>query len=168
MLASPEGRRKLRRILKCWVAVNSDLTYWQGMCYFELCVMLSTTRLAGSCVACVWMWIDLCVTDEGVCWTLGVDSLCAPFLTLHFNSEATAFGCLHRLVQSHLRPLFEINNPAGLQSEVREAPPQVLAFEGQWLTCSCLFGSVGEWFLLYSYAAIPGCWRITIPNWRCM
>tara|TARA_R110002050_G_scaffold208039_1_gene344062 strand:+ start:630 stop:1376 length:747 start_codon:yes stop_codon:yes gene_type:complete len=31
LLQSPEGHRKLKRVLKCWVAANPDLDYWQGI-----------------------------------------------------------------------------------------------------------------------------------------
>ncbi|KAL6043352.1 TBCK protein kinase [Balamuthia mandrillaris] len=31
LLSSPEGHRKLRRVLKAWVAANKDLVYWQGL-----------------------------------------------------------------------------------------------------------------------------------------
>ena len=31
LLASPEGHRKLKRILKAWVSDNSHLVYWQGL-----------------------------------------------------------------------------------------------------------------------------------------
>jgi hypothetical protein len=30
LMASPEGHRKLRRLLKAWVAANDKLVYWQG------------------------------------------------------------------------------------------------------------------------------------------
>ncbi|RUP48461.1 rab-GTPase-TBC domain-containing protein [Jimgerdemannia flammicorona] len=32
LLASAVGHEKLRRLLKCWVAANSNLVYWQGSC----------------------------------------------------------------------------------------------------------------------------------------
>ena len=31
LLASPEGHRKLKRILKAWVSDNNHLVYWQGL-----------------------------------------------------------------------------------------------------------------------------------------
>ena len=31
LLASPEGHRKLKRVLKSWVADNPGLVYWQGL-----------------------------------------------------------------------------------------------------------------------------------------
>lgn len=31
LLSSPEGHRKMRRILKAWVAHNTDMLYWQGL-----------------------------------------------------------------------------------------------------------------------------------------
>ena len=31
LLASPEGHRKLKRVLKAWVADNPGLVYWQGL-----------------------------------------------------------------------------------------------------------------------------------------
>ena len=31
LLASPEGHRKLKRVLKAWVADNPNLVYWQGL-----------------------------------------------------------------------------------------------------------------------------------------
>ena len=31
LLASPSGHRKLKRVLKSWVADNVDLVYWQGL-----------------------------------------------------------------------------------------------------------------------------------------
>ena len=33
LLASPEGHRKLKRVLKSWVADNPGLVYWQVSCH---------------------------------------------------------------------------------------------------------------------------------------
>ncbi len=31
MLASPEGHRKFKRVLKAWVRTNPEYVYWQGL-----------------------------------------------------------------------------------------------------------------------------------------
>ena len=31
LLASPEGHRKFKRVLKAWVAANPEYVYWQGL-----------------------------------------------------------------------------------------------------------------------------------------
>uniref|UniRef100_A0A5S6QTB6 Protein kinase domain-containing protein n=1 Tax=Trichuris muris TaxID=70415 RepID=A0A5S6QTB6_TRIMR len=42
----------------------------------------------------------------------GLDSLCAPFLYLHFNNECLAFGCLTSFVNSFLKDFFLKDNSA--------------------------------------------------------
>ncbi|CAI2169637.1 3137_t:CDS:10 [Funneliformis geosporum] len=40
----------------------------------------------------------------------GLDSLCAPFLTLNFNDEALAFSCLHTFIPKFLQDVFLFDN----------------------------------------------------------
>ncbi|CAJ0749559.1 21924_t:CDS:10 [Entrophospora sp. SA101] len=40
----------------------------------------------------------------------GMDSLCAPFLTLNFNDEALAFCCLNRFIPKFLKDFFLVDN----------------------------------------------------------
>lgn len=67
LLASPEGHKKFLRLLKAWVVSHPKLVYWQGE---EMSILL------------VVMLVDmLCLS------VTGLDSLCAPFLSLNFNNE---------------------------------------------------------------------------------
>ncbi|KAI9497994.1 rab-GTPase-TBC domain-containing protein [Zychaea mexicana] len=45
----------------------------------------------------------------------GLDSLCAPFLTLNFNDEALAFACLQKFILKFLNNFFLRDNSAVLQ-----------------------------------------------------
>ncbi|KAI8099653.1 rab-GTPase-TBC domain-containing protein [Halteromyces radiatus] len=45
----------------------------------------------------------------------GLDSLCAPFLTLHFNDEAMAFACLQMFIPRFLNNFFLSDNAPVLQ-----------------------------------------------------
>lgn len=45
----------------------------------------------------------------------GLDSLCAPFLTLNFNSDALAFACLQRFIPRFLRNFFLYDNSHVIQ-----------------------------------------------------
>eukprot|EP00002_Diphylleia_rotans_P029893 TRINITY_DN610_c0_g2_i1.p1 TRINITY_DN610_c0_g2~~TRINITY_DN610_c0_g2_i1.p1 ORF type:complete len:725 (+),score=113.28 TRINITY_DN610_c0_g2_i1:143-2176(+) len=45
----------------------------------------------------------------------GLDSLCAPFLSLNFNNESRAFACLHQLTSKFLKNFFLPDNSAALQ-----------------------------------------------------
>ncbi|KAI7865477.1 rab-GTPase-TBC domain-containing protein [Spinellus fusiger] len=45
----------------------------------------------------------------------GLDSLCAPFLTLNFNDEAIAFACLQRFIPKFLNNFFLSDNAPVLQ-----------------------------------------------------
>jgi TBC domain-containing protein kinase-like protein len=67
LLASPEGQRKLKRILKAWVKCHTgQLVYWQ----VRLC-------------SCVWhFYVPLTPVGQGL------DSLLAPLLTVFFPNEA--------------------------------------------------------------------------------
>ncbi|CAG8515822.1 5173_t:CDS:10 [Diversispora eburnea] len=74
LLSSPVGHGKLRRLLKCFVASNTKLVYWQGL-----------------------------------------DSICAPFLTLNFNDEALAFSCLQAFIPKFLKDFFIFDNSPVIQ-----------------------------------------------------
>ncbi|RHZ85022.1 hypothetical protein Glove_73g35 [Diversispora epigaea] len=74
LLSSPVGHGKLRRLLKCFVASNTKLVYWQGL-----------------------------------------DSICAPFLTLNFNDEALAFSCLQTFIPKFLKDFFIFDNSPVIQ-----------------------------------------------------
>jgi len=73
-LASSEGHKKLRRILKGWVTANPKHVYWQGL-----------------------------------------DSVCAPFVTLSFNNEALAFACIQAFIPRFLNDFFLYDNSPILQ-----------------------------------------------------
>ncbi|KAG9285348.1 hypothetical protein G9A89_010823 [Geosiphon pyriformis] len=45
----------------------------------------------------------------------GLDSLCAPFLTLNFNDEALAFNCLQTFIPKYLKDVFLFDNSAVIQ-----------------------------------------------------
>lgn len=45
----------------------------------------------------------------------GLDSLCAPFLTLNFNDEAIAFACLQKFIPKFLNNFFLSDNAPVLQ-----------------------------------------------------
>lgn len=45
----------------------------------------------------------------------GLDSLCAPFLTLHFNDEPMAFACLQNFIPRFLNNFFLADNAHVLQ-----------------------------------------------------
>jgi len=48
----------------------------------------------------------------------GLDSVTAPFLRLHFNDEALAFGCLHNFVQKFLTGFFLKDNSQVMQEHL--------------------------------------------------
>ncbi|CDW57343.1 Pkinase and Rhodanese and RabGAP-TBC domain conta ining protein [Trichuris trichiura] len=56
---------------------------------------------------------------EYVYWQ-GLDSLCAPFLYLHFNNECLAFGCLTAFINSFLKSFFLKDNSAVMRAEATE------------------------------------------------
>ncbi|KAI8387981.1 rab-GTPase-TBC domain-containing protein [Radiomyces spectabilis] len=57
-------------------------------------------------------WVS--ANQQLVYWQ-GLDSLCAPFLTLNFNDEALAFACLQKFIPKFLNNFFIPNNYAILQ-----------------------------------------------------
>ncbi|KAI8147678.1 rab-GTPase-TBC domain-containing protein [Fennellomyces sp. T-0311] len=57
-------------------------------------------------------WVS--VNKKWVYWQ-GLDSLCAPFLTLNFNDEALAFACLQKFILKFLNNFFLKDNSAVLQ-----------------------------------------------------
>lgn len=46
---------------------------------------------------------------------IGLDSLCAPFLTLNFNDETIAFACLQKFIPKFLNNFFLSDNAPVLQ-----------------------------------------------------
>lgn len=48
----------------------------------------------------------------------GLDSLCAPFLVLHFNDEAMALACLDAFIQRFLNGVFASDNAAVMQEQL--------------------------------------------------
>ncbi|ORX62120.1 hypothetical protein DM01DRAFT_1072584 [Hesseltinella vesiculosa] len=53
--------------------------------------------------------------NPGLVYWQGLDSLCAPFLTLNFNDEALAFACLQRFIPRFLKNFFLSDNAPVLQ-----------------------------------------------------
>ena len=54
LLASPEGHRKFKRVLKAWVATNPQYVYWQGLdslCAPFLCLNFNDEALAFACLS---------------------------------------------------------------------------------------------------------------------
>ncbi|KAI9143714.1 rab-GTPase-TBC domain-containing protein [Paraphysoderma sedebokerense] len=45
----------------------------------------------------------------------GLDSVCAPFVALHFNNEAMAFACIQKFIPKFLSNFFTTDNSAALQ-----------------------------------------------------
>ncbi|KAJ7357723.1 hypothetical protein OS493_023862 [Desmophyllum pertusum] len=69
-------------------------------------------------------WV-VCHTDL-VYWQ-GLDSLCAPFLSLHFNDEALAYACLAAFIPKYLYHFFLKDNSAIIQ-EYLAVFSQMIAF----------------------------------------
>ncbi|OBZ89989.1 TBC domain-containing protein kinase-like protein [Choanephora cucurbitarum] len=53
--------------------------------------------------------------NKNLVYWQGLDSLCAPFLTLHFNDEAIAFACLQKFIPKFLNNFFLSDNAPVLQ-----------------------------------------------------
>jgi TBC domain-containing protein kinase-like protein len=54
LLASPEGHRKFKRILKAWVVANPQYVYWQGLdslCAPFLYLNFNDEALAFACLS---------------------------------------------------------------------------------------------------------------------
>lgn len=57
----------------------------------------------------------------------GLDSLCAPFLYLHFNDEARAYACLSAFIPKYLHKFFLKDNSAVIQEYLTKFS-QLIAF----------------------------------------
>lgn len=53
--------------------------------------------------------------NKNLVYWQGLDSLCAPFLTLNFNDEAIAFACLQKFIPKFLNNFFLSDNTPVLQ-----------------------------------------------------
>ncbi|KAG4100859.1 hypothetical protein H8356DRAFT_1306418 [Neocallimastix lanati (nom. inval.)] len=58
---------------------------------------------------------NIAETGNLVYWQ-GLDSVCAPFLTLNFNEEEIAFSCLLKFVRKYMFGLFKLDNIFYIQS----------------------------------------------------
>jgi len=97
LLSSPIGHEKLRRLLKCFIAANNKLVYWQGICCKDFLLLF---RLI----------LNQYINQKFTLIIIGLDSLCAPFLTLNFNDEALSFSCLHTFIPKFLQDVFLFDN----------------------------------------------------------
>lgn len=89
----------------------------------------------------------------------GLDSLCAPFLTLNFNDEALTFACLQKFLAKYLNNFFRQDNAPVLQ-EYLAIFRQLLSFHDPELSTHLdMIGFVPN---LY---AIP--WFLTLFTRRC-
>ena len=156
LLASPEGHRKLRRLLKAWVfAQKGHQVYWQGRSLSPFVHPLSSIHLSSSiffiifilhsfidaslmhfrCMAIVLI-VDSCMPLH--CMNgAGLDSLLAPFLTLNFEREARAYWCLHSLTSRYLPNFFLPDNTVPLQEHLATFR-QLLAYHGTYITSPSL------------------------------
>ncbi|KAF7722828.1 hypothetical protein EC973_002673 [Apophysomyces ossiformis] len=57
-------------------------------------------------------WVS---ANSNLVYWQGLDSLCAPFLTLNFNDEAIAFACLQKFIPRFLNKFFLSDNTSVLQ-----------------------------------------------------
>ena len=77
VIASPEGARKLKRVIKAWLVTNPGLTYWQGL-----------------------------------------DSLTVPFVVLHYDREDLAYASMSSFIPKYLNGLFQRDNAAVIQEKL--------------------------------------------------
>ncbi|KAI0229602.1 hypothetical protein L0F63_003726 [Massospora cicadina] len=77
------------------------------------------------------------VSNEGLVYWQGLDSLCAPFLVLNFGDEALAFACLQRMLLRYLAQFFTPDNSAALQARL-QAFQQVMAYHDPQLALHTL------------------------------
>jgi len=67
------------------------------------------------------------VSHTNLVYWQGLDSLCAPFLSLHFNDEALAYACLAAFIPKYLHNFFLKDNSAIIQ-EYLAVFSQLIAF----------------------------------------
>lgn len=60
-------------------------------------------------------WVEY---NPGMAYWQGLDSLLAPFVTLNYNNEARAFGCLQEMVRRYLQNFFLKENASFLQGHL--------------------------------------------------
>jgi len=94
------------------------------------------------------------VSHTDLVYWQGLDSLCAPFLSLHFNDEALAFACLAAFIPKYLHNFFLKDNSAIIQ-EYLAVFSQLIAFHDPEL-----FNHLGESGFIPELYAIP--WFLTM------
>lgn len=119
LLASQDGHRKFKRILKAWIMSNHKLVYWQGLFtesgdrtqyvhvfphtriinvnrdnFLWIFCPKQTKKNVVSCKCTHCLLFSIYVT--------GLDSLCAPFLALNFNNEGTLTKMCMQSVHKYL------------------------------------------------------------------
>ncbi|KFD49083.1 hypothetical protein M513_10025 [Trichuris suis] len=90
----------------------------------------------------------------------GLDSLCAPFLYLHFNDECLAFGCLTAFINSFLKDFFLKDNSAVMREYLTVFENALAFYDCQLYNHFCKINFHPE---LY---AIP--WFLTMFARRCL
>lgn len=94
------------------------------------------------------------VSHPDLVYWQGLDSLCAPFLSLHFNDEALAYSCLVAFVPKYLHNFFLKDNSAIIQ-EYLAVFSQLIAFHDPEL-----FNHLHESGFIPELYAIP--WFLTM------
>lgn len=94
------------------------------------------------------------VSHTNLVYWQGLDSLCAPFLSLNFNDEALAYACLAAFIPKYLHNFFQKDNSAIIQ-EYLAVFSQLIAFHDPEL-----FNHLHETGFIPELYAIP--WFLTM------